>query len=378
MKNIVVGFLTIIIILSIPIQSLANFKDVPSSHSLAIEINNLVDKGIINGYPDNTFRGNELISKKHIAKMLVHALDLPMTNLKNPNYKDVPVTHPYYIEIAAAYTAGIFSDATYFKPDSNISRAFMAKILAKSFSLNSISENGITYVDVAKNSSFHRDIQLVTMNNIAKGFVENGKHVFKPNQLLTRAHFSAFLARALSLKNGKYYPESNQAYYYHNNDTATYGEYIRSWYDEKNVTSKSKEIEAISYYILDEEGNGHYVSIDTYTISQSKWAFQNFYSRQMSLPIILEVPYPFTIGKKVGYRNQRLEILNTDLNVKVAGKTYENVIEIVATTTNFDAQSDGYNQPYTEKIYIAENYGIIGSKNMNGYWSQWLDHIAEK
>lgn len=191
----------------------ANFKDMNKNTSLYVEVNYLADHDIISGYPDGTFKPHAPIAKKHIAAMFVRALNLPLTNLKEPNYKDIPKTHPYYKEIAAGYTAGLFSDAEYFKPESSISRAFMARLMAKAFDLEVLggTEGAIEYRDIPRDYEFYTDILKVTSNNVAKGY-EDG--MFKPNKLITRAHFSAFLTRALTTREMNIIPDPNYVYYY--------------------------------------------------------------------------------------------------------------------------------------------------------------------
>lgn len=100
LKQIVTFLVAAAVLLTVtPVISAATFRDVPPDHSLYTEIEYLSSKGVINGYPDGTFKPNELMAKKHIAKMLVTALDLQKTNMKPLPYKDVPRSHIYaYLE----------------------------------------------------------------------------------------------------------------------------------------------------------------------------------------------------------------------------------------------------------------------------------------
>ncbi|WP_158231715.1 S-layer homology domain-containing protein [Sporosarcina sp. P19] len=192
----------------------ASFKDMKKyKTSLYVEVNYLADEGIISGYPDGRFKPNEPIAKKHIAAMFVKALELPTDDLKDPGYRDVPKNHPYYKEIAAAYTAGLFSKADRFKPESSISRAFMARLMSKAFQLKVLDKGDYQppYTDVRKKSEFYTDIMRVSTNNVATGYPD-GK--FKPNHLITRGHFAAFLTRAMTVKQMNIMPNSDYTYYY--------------------------------------------------------------------------------------------------------------------------------------------------------------------
>jgi chromosome segregation ATPase len=63
----------------------AALKDVPANHWAAPAINSLVSKGIINGYPDGTYRGKAFITRYQIAVILdkaVNYLESPLNSLQ--------------------------------------------------------------------------------------------------------------------------------------------------------------------------------------------------------------------------------------------------------------------------------------------------------
>lgn len=341
----------------------AVFSDVPESHSLALEIEYLAGAGVISGYTDGTFKPNAPIAKKHIAKMLTHALLLPTTDLKPLPYKDVPMTHPYYKEIAAVYTAGIFSDAENFRPELSISRAFMAKIISTSFELKSIAQNAMTYVDVPTTSEFYRPIQLVTMNNIAQGYeLTNGygptTFAFAPSNLLTRAHFSAFLARAMSLSAGDYTPDTRYTYTFEHAD----GLITRMEFDE------TQQIEGGigTFWNMYEENRDGYERWYMYFTRADIWSYaepeiSNFY-----------VTYPFTVGYKRGnsldymYYNHRRDILETKATYRIGDITFYDVVVVR------DRYWDEALVTMTEETtYIAKHYGVV-AKEVNGEFVTWL------
>lgn len=349
----------------------AKFRDVPASHSLNIEIEYLADKGIIGGYSDGTFKPNAPIAKKHIAKMLVEALKLPKANVVLP-YKDIPKSHPYYEDIAAAYAAGIFGKADYFKPESSISRAFMAKMLATSFNLKSIADNAVTYKDVAASNEFYRPIQLVTMNNVARGYEQQyddrePSYTFQPNKLLTRAHFSAFLARAMSLKAGDYTPDTRYTYFYENsvNGRSTRLDFARN-------ESIGNRIHTL-WNLRDVQTYEHYET-SGYSISDGRWI--------EGIPesdVGTFIDYPFTIGLKYDelqseYMRSKQEILQTDATFTIGDTTYNDVIVVRDTFEGYE--EDGYGGYHyvglkTRHIYIAKHYGVIAYE-LDGEYFNWL------
>ncbi len=60
----------------------ASFKDVTSENVLATEIDYLVERGIIKGYPNGMFKPNDYVTKAQVAVMLTRALGLKTTNVK--------------------------------------------------------------------------------------------------------------------------------------------------------------------------------------------------------------------------------------------------------------------------------------------------------
>ena len=61
-------------------------KDVPANHWATPAINSLVSKGIINGYPDGTYRGKAFVTRYQIAVILdkaVNYLESPLNSLQD-------------------------------------------------------------------------------------------------------------------------------------------------------------------------------------------------------------------------------------------------------------------------------------------------------
>src|SRR5690606_5578390 len=80
-----------------------------------------------------------------------------------------------------------------FRPDKNITRAEMAKVLASAYNFKSSSSKG--FKDVANTHWASLPILGLSQNKVANGFPDG---TFRPNAATTRAEFSVFLARALN------------------------------------------------------------------------------------------------------------------------------------------------------------------------------------
>lgn len=170
-----------------------DFKDVSKKHSAYIEIMEMRDQGIIAGYPDNTFRPAQAISRVHVASLFVRSLDLPPVRA-GKEFKDVPKTSPYYDAVQTVYRAGIFDGNSNgkFGINENLTRAQMAKVLVNAFDLKI--EKGYIFSDVGEKHWAKDYISSLYMSGITVG--SDGK--FMPNAPVSRAHYAAFLYRALN------------------------------------------------------------------------------------------------------------------------------------------------------------------------------------
>jgi hypothetical protein len=100
-----------------------------------------------------------------------------------------------YIE--SAVDMGIikgYTDDT-FRPDEIVSRGEMAIFLARAFNLQEEMELGNDYNDIHPSMASYEAIIKVSEAGVARGFIGG---FFRPDQDITRAQFSAFLARALN------------------------------------------------------------------------------------------------------------------------------------------------------------------------------------
>ncbi|MGG3005710.1 S-layer homology domain-containing protein [Geobacillus stearothermophilus] len=195
----------------LPMQSVAakenkKFTDVTTFQN---EINQLVELGIIQGYPDGTFRPNNPITRLQAVTMIVREMKLNTSNRPDPKFKDVKKGMPGYDIIAAAVDEGIVdgkSNGT-FAPYELLTRAQMAKILVKAYKLKSKDSHFKEFKDVPSKHWAYSYIGILASNNITKGY-SNG--TFKPDSYITRAHFAVFLSRYINkIKNKNQEPKED-------------------------------------------------------------------------------------------------------------------------------------------------------------------------
>lgn len=172
------------------------FLDVPFSHPYFNEIETMRAASVIHGYPDDTFKPNEAILRKHVFSLLnnVDTLELPVVRAAT-TFTDLPMSHPYHDIIQLFYKAGIVDG---FKgnitPDSTLSRAQLAKILVNTFNLTLQGEVK-SFDDVKTADWYYEDVQILASYGITTG--SNGN--FMPNAPVSRQDFAAFLNRTLSV-----------------------------------------------------------------------------------------------------------------------------------------------------------------------------------
>jgi len=157
-------------------------------------IKEVAERCIIKGYPDGTFRPNDMIQRQHVVLMIDRALQ-PASIREAVSFSDVPKNYIYYEQITRLQRAGIVDGSNeVFRPKAYITRAQMAKMMVLAFGLTP--EGNSTFNDVDSSHWASGYIAALADHNIALGD-ENGN--FRPNDNLTRAQFTAIMYRALGL-----------------------------------------------------------------------------------------------------------------------------------------------------------------------------------
>lgn len=196
MKNKTTTFLLSFFIICIAIvgpvyASEKDFSDVPENHSYYKEIMYLVQKDII--IKSQYFYPNKSATREDVAVMIAKALKLDGTQ-RETQFSDVPKEYPSSGYIQSAAEAGIingFADGT-FKGNNNVTRGHMAAFIARGFGLTK--EANVSFKDVPKNSTAYKPSRQLSYYQITTGY-EDG--TFKPNQPVSRQHVAVFLTRTL-------------------------------------------------------------------------------------------------------------------------------------------------------------------------------------
>ena len=345
MKQIVaIICLSMIFVWMSPIEQVdaASFNDVTRNHTLITEIDYLVDREIIKGFPDGSFKPNDNVTRAQVAVLLTRALGLNTSNMKNPNYQDVPVTHIYYKEIAAAHNAGIFQSAQNFTPGGTISRGTMAIILQRAFQLKG--SDTYYFADVTENTAGYQAIFAVANNSITRGYQDG---TFKPKVALTRAHFSAFLARALTITKSNIMKDRNYMYTYAFTSPEDNQAYVLNYQysrnDDKNdiwTINNTTNNKLFNDELLYDGG-----SVYGQAIAQD---FSSHYDLFIELPLRVGIiKHEDDEGVSSGVR---ITVNDTNATHQAGGVTYKNVA-ILEETNVFNSD--------VNKYYYADNVGLV-------------------
>jgi hypothetical protein len=164
------------------------FTDVPPSNPFFEHIEWGAAEGIVEGYPDGTFRPIQNVSRQAMAAFLyrLQGSPEPPEEILEQVFSDVPEDHPFFIEIFYLHAAGIsegYEDGT-FRPSATITRQALAQFIY-GFLMSPPLPPEIPqhFTDVTPTHPFYAAIELVHDLEIAEGY-EDG--TFRPAALVTR------------------------------------------------------------------------------------------------------------------------------------------------------------------------------------------------
>ncbi|AWE06354.1 hypothetical protein DCE79_02680 [Lysinibacillus sp. 2017] len=168
------------------------YTDLKPTHWAASTIEYLNTHELTKGYPNGTFKPESTITRAEAATIIARALGISKT--KTPTFTDVKTTHFAYDAIAAVAEKGIITgrEASKFSPDGKLTRAEMATILKRAYNL--AGTTALPFKDVPSSHWAYEAIQTVYQNQLTGGYPDN---TFKPNNSITRAEFATFLTKIL-------------------------------------------------------------------------------------------------------------------------------------------------------------------------------------
>ena len=214
------------------------FNDVPSSHWAFSYIGDMVQRGVLNGYPDGNFYPNNTVTRAEFAKIMVGAAQIPVYQPGYKYFQDVEVDAWYapYVHSAYPFLSGyVYRTGRYYKPNDAALREDIAVALVKlkgyDISYATTSTLSDKFDDI---SSISNDARPYVAVAVEKGLVSGyGDRTFRGQNTISRGEAAAMLWRAYQYGNdNKVFDD--EAYTsgseYYNDDNTSYGDYYNNNY----------------------------------------------------------------------------------------------------------------------------------------------------
>ncbi len=179
----------------------AQFIDVQSSDWAATYIEALSQRGIVSGFPDGSFRPNELVTRAQYAAMVDKAFSIAPSRNYEP-FGDVRSNFWAAPAIESAYTTGFLSGypGSEFRPGENIPRVQVLVSLANGLGYepsNAIADSLGLYQDAGSIPNYAtRSIAAATDSELVVNYPNVSQ--LNPNRRATRAEVAAFIYQALT------------------------------------------------------------------------------------------------------------------------------------------------------------------------------------
>jgi stage II sporulation protein D len=175
------------------------FTDVTNTFSGFEEIMFLYGRDVITGYPDNSFRPNQTITRVQTARMLDRELKLSAPpSSYNLKATDISSDQSYYELFRKMEYHGIMTGSNgKMNPGGDLTRAQMAAVLTRAFNLTKPDSVTFSYADINRNTynqSLLKEIDTIAYHGLT---TEHGDRAFRPNQSTNRVQFSRFMTRAI-------------------------------------------------------------------------------------------------------------------------------------------------------------------------------------
>ncbi len=159
----------------------ADFTDTPANNTFFDYINWMVCHNYVSGYPDNTFRPNSNVTRGQLMKMVVNAAGWAIDTTGGPHFVDVPVGSTFYNYVETGFNhaivggypcggAGEPCPGSYFRPNNNITRSQLAKVIALAQAYVLPNPVTPTFADVAPGSTFYQYIEAMAEHSIVSGY----------------------------------------------------------------------------------------------------------------------------------------------------------------------------------------------------------------
>jgi hypothetical protein len=174
-----------------------SFSDLTPDHWAYSYVESLVEKGVINGYPDGTFKPQKTVTRAEFAKMIVLARGWPLLSISQTSFSDVSTDYwgHQYIETARFYRAIKGYPDGSFRPGAKIKRSEIATIIVRAGEFE-INISGSKFSDLPSSHWAYNYILTARNQQIVSGYPDG---TFRPEGYATRAEAATMIERMLNV-----------------------------------------------------------------------------------------------------------------------------------------------------------------------------------
>jgi len=173
-----------------------NFSDLSPTDWFYTYVEDIAKAGITTGYPDGTYRPNELVTRAQMAAFLARALKLNIPDECNSSpFYDVDTNTWFCPYVEAIKSEGVttgYPDGSY-GPNDYVTRAQMAAFLVKALHLNTQPCTSQPFSDVPTDVWYCPYVQAIKNAGITSGYPDG---TYRPDAVVTRAIMAAFIDKA--------------------------------------------------------------------------------------------------------------------------------------------------------------------------------------
>ncbi|WP_309089187.1 S-layer homology domain-containing protein [Domibacillus sp.] len=166
----------------------AAFPDVHPNEKAYEAVEEMAARGLISGFPDGTFRQNEPVTRAQSTIFLgrVQGID-GYQNAKLP-YSDVAPGQAAFPYIAYYAYQNVFELGNRFYPDTKVTRAELARTVARALGLSGTP--AVPFTDVPSSHPYASYINALAANGLTNG---TGNNEYSPNGIVTRGQMAIFM-----------------------------------------------------------------------------------------------------------------------------------------------------------------------------------------
>ncbi|HOR86819.1 MAG TPA: S-layer homology domain-containing protein [Bacillota bacterium] len=205
MKKFIISIILLLIITSMftgYVSAAAKYKDIKDSDWFAEAIGKLSALKIIDGLPDGSFNPQGQVTRAEFVKMLVQAMEYKkIDSISFEDIKPFPTSKPHWasVYIETALRNGVIikeEEGDKFYPDVPLTRKDMVMMMYRALKLEP-SEGKNPYFDLPEpNGYFTKAYE----EYLVRGIPMNGKFIFNPTGVTTRAEAATIISRMVEYK----------------------------------------------------------------------------------------------------------------------------------------------------------------------------------